>query len=424
MKPLLVAAILLLPFASMAQQESVITLAGSVLTSGNADGPVAQALFSDPTGLAIDANVNIYVADNQNHTLRKLSAAGIVSTLAGRVGQPGSKDATGTNATFYNPSGLILAPDGRLCVTDTGNHTVRCVTTNGIVTTLAGLAEQAGATNGTGNVARFNSPLGIAADLAGVLYVADTGNHLIRKVTASGIVTTLAGSPGVWGSADGVGGNATFNGPVGIAVDNSSNVFVADANNHTIRKITPAGAVSTWAGLAGADGTADGTGSDARFGKPAELRIDRANNLFVVDSFYHTIRRISTHAVVTTVAGLAGSGGAADGNGGTARFFNPYGLAIDHNGNLRVSDTYNQTLRFVYLPITVTLNPGAAGGGYVISWPAVAGNAYQAQFRDSAGGATWQNLGGVVTATNSNCAQADNSAAPGGQRYYRVRLMP
>ena len=420
---LLFTASLLLPLASFAQP-AVTTLAGSVLISGSADGPTSTALFSDPTGLAIDASGNIYVADNRNHTLRKLSPNGMVTTLAGQSGQPGAVDATGTNASFNNPSGIVLGLNGLLYVTDTGNQTIRSVSTNGVVTTLAGLAGQNGATNATGALARFDTPLGIAVDQAGIIYVADSGNHLIRKVTSSGVVTTLAGSPGVWGSADGMGGAALFNCPVGIAVDSSGTLYVSDSNNHTIRKMTPSGTVTTWAGSPGVDGTDDGTGSAARFSKPAELKIDRNNNLFVVDSFSHTIRRISTNAMVTTVAGSAGNSGATDGSGSQARFFNPYGLAIDHNGNLGISDTYNQTIRFAYTPITVSLSQNASGNGFVISWLAVAGNIYQVEFKTLTNGSAWQNLGGLVTATNSTGTQTDNSPASPNSRLYRVKLLP
>jgi NHL repeat len=401
----------------------VTTLAGSVLTSGSADGPAASALFGDPTGLALDAAGNIYVADNQNNTIRKLSAAGQVTTLAGRAGQMGSADGTGTNASFNSPSGIILAPNGYLYVTDTGNNTIRAISTGGVVTTLAGLAGQVGATNADGSLARFSSPLGLAVDADGTLYVADSGNHLIREVTSTGVVTTFAGLAGVWGTSDGLGTNALFNGPVGLAFDSAGNLFVSDSANHTIRKINSGGSVTTWAGLAGVDGTADGVGNAARFGKPAELKMDRGNDLFVVDSFYHTIREISPTAVVTTVAGQGGQGGSANGLGGAARFFNPYGLAIDHNGNLRVSDTYNQTIRFVYAPIPASLSRDPSGSGFVISWQAVSGDTYQVEYRDQSTGDAWQNLGGPVT-VNSSIGTLTDTSTGSSQRAYRVKLLP
>jgi hypothetical protein len=208
---------------------------------------------------------------------------------------------------------------------------------------------------------------------------------------------------------------------VGVAFDSNGNLFVADSANHTVREITPSGQVSTFAGLGGVAGSTDGTGSAARFGKPAELKIDRHNNLYVADTFYHTLREISPSAMVTTVAGLGGDYGSANGLGSQARFFNPYGLAIDHNGNLRVSDTYNETIRFVYSPIPASLTRNA--NGFVITWQAVAGDNYQVQFKDVTGGGGWQNLGSLVTPAGSIGMQTDLSP-DSSERIYRVHLIP
>lgn len=409
-------------FASTAQ-ESVTTLAGSALVSGSQNGSGTNALFSDPTGLAIDAAGNLFIADNQNHVIRKFSTNGIVSTFAGHIGQSGSADGTGTNAWFNNPTGIAIAPNGNLYVTDSENHTIRCITSNAVVTTLAGLPGQNGATNATGNLARFDTPLGICVDALGTIYVADTGNHLIRKVTAAGAVTTLAGKAGVWGTNNGTGSAASFNSPAGIAIDSRTNLFVSDSNNHTIRKITPSGVVTTFAGTPGVDGTNDGPANIALFRKPGEIKIDRNNTIYVVDSFNHTIRRISTNAIVSTVAGQPGSRGAMDGFGSQALFFNPYGLAIDHNGNLRIADTYNQTIRFAYAPIAASLSRSPADGGFIISWQSIAGDSYQVQMQD-APGAPWQNLGTPVTATNSTASLTDITQPENARRLYRVKLMP
>ncbi len=211
--------------------------------------------------------------------------------------------------------------------------------------TLAGVAGTAGSADGAGGAARFRSPGAAATDAAGHIYLADSGNHTIRKITPAGVVTTLAGTAGSLGTADGTGGAARFRFPYGLAVDDAGNVFVADSYNHTIRKITPAGVVTTLAGSAGNAGSADGTGSAARFNLPCGLGVDAAGTLFVADANNHTIRKITPAGVVTTFAGSAGNIGHADGAGGSARFRVPRGLAVDPWGNVLVTDMQNQTLR-------------------------------------------------------------------------------
>src|ERR1700722_9305640 len=177
--------------------DAVMTVAGTVQMPGSTDGPAASALFNDPSGLAMDAAGNLYVADNLNHTIRKLATNGMVSTFAGQAGTEGSANGIGTNAMFRNPSGIVISASGTLYVTDTGNQTIRAITSGGTASTIAGQAGTPGYTNGTGAAALFNSPIGIALDQSGNLYVADSGNHVIRKVTAAGVVTTLAGTPEV-----------------------------------------------------------------------------------------------------------------------------------------------------------------------------------------------------------------------------------
>ena len=200
---------------------------------------------------------------------------------------------------------------GNIYVADTLNSTIRKITPAGAVNTFAGFAGNFGSANGAGTNAQFYGPQGIAADTAGFLYVADTANATIRKISPAGTVSLLAGSAGNFNSFDGAGANANFYQPEGLAVDGAGNVYVADAWNHTIRKITPAGAVSTLAGLAGNFGCADGTNSKARFNRPAGIALDSARtNLFVTDFLNHTIRRITPGGTVSTIAGCRRAGAA------------------------------------------------------------------------------------------------------------------
>lgn len=319
------------------------TLAGQPGISGSTNGTGSAVRFRAPADVATDNNTgNIYVADTENHTIRVITPAGNVTTLAGLAGSSGSSDGLGSAARFNSPSGLAVDIFGNIYVADTENHTIRAITPAGNVTTLAGLAGSSGSTDGSASSARFNHPSGIAADPVGNLYVGDTGNDTIRKITSSGTVTTLAGTAGTAGSTDGAEG--LFSSPEGVAA-NVFTVYVADAGNHTIRTITPTGVVATLAGLAQNSGSSDGLGSMARFQYPAGLALDNQNNLYVADTDNHTVRLVSPAGTVGTVVGLAGSSGSTDGLGSAARLFYPTGIAVDRSGSVYVADTSNDTIR-------------------------------------------------------------------------------
>jgi hypothetical protein len=335
----------------------VTTLAGTAGMSGSTDGTGAAARFWLPSAVAADGAANVYVADSDNHNVRKITPAGVVTTLAGSATVTGSADGTGAGASFDNPSGATADNAGTVFVADAFNNVIRSITPAGRVRTLAGTAGRFGTTDGAGAAARFSFPSGVATDSAGNVYVADSGvwtgglgetdfgNHVIRRITPAGVVTTLAGTAGMAGSTDGTGVAARFNTPLGVATDSAGNVYVADTYNSTIRKITPAGVVTTLAGTAQVTGSSDGTGAGALFNYPTGVAVDGEDNVYVADSRNDTIRKISPAGAVTTLAGMPGMTGSTDGTGAAARFDSPSGVAADSAGNVYLADTNNSTIR-------------------------------------------------------------------------------
>lgn len=308
--------------------------------TGNNDGALSAARFNALGNVATAPTGDAYVADTANSTIRKISRDGTVTTLAGKAGQPGTADGSAEDARFESPYGLALASDGTLYVSDASANTLRKITPQGVVSTLAGnSAADPGNTDGTGNGARFNYPAGLAVDASGTVFVADRGNHVIRRVTPGGAVTTLAGVAGQPDLVDGSGSAARFDTPEGLAIDAAGNLYVSHSIRHgSIRRITPAGQVTTLAGGRGGDANSeDGVGSAARFNQPRALAVDAAGNVFVVDGANHTVRKISPAGAVTTVGGFAEAPGNANGLGRKSRFSSPPGLALDAQGGLLVT---------------------------------------------------------------------------------------
>jgi sugar lactone lactonase YvrE len=322
----------------------VTTLAGQAGVKGSADGSGTAATFNNPTNIATDAAGNLYVTDDINSTVRKITPAGRVTTLAGKAGQQSSANGTGSAARFDGPHGIACDATGNVFVSDTSS-TIHKITSAGKVTTLAGKPNSPGSADGSGTAARFRGAFGIACNASGTLYIADVDNNNVRKITPAGKVTTLAGKAGQQGSTDGMGAAARFMTPTGIACDAAGNLYVTDSSNNTIRKITPAGKVTTLAGKASSAGSADGMGAAASFNNPTGIACDAAGNLYVTDSDNCAIRKITPAGQVTTVAGKAGSVGKADGSGRAATFNDPTGIACDAAGNLYVCDYGNDTIR-------------------------------------------------------------------------------
>lgn len=332
------------------------TIAGDSAVAGFADGSGAAAHFDYPQGIAFDsADNNLYVTDTTNNcAVRQVSSGGAVVTIAGVAGACGLADGSGTGAHFDYPRGIAYdTATHDLYVTDTDDCAIRAVTTSGAATTVAGAAGSCGFADGTGSAANLNYPAGIAYDSGnGDLYVTDTGNCVIRQVTTAGALTTIAGTAGTCGFADGTGASAQFNKPSGIAYDSSNgDLYVTDTYNCAIRQITAAGAVTTVAGAAGVCAFADGTGANASFNYPSGIAYDPASgNLYVTDTSNCVIREMTTAGAVSTIAGTAGTCGFADGPGTNSQFNYPSGIAYDSaDGIFYVTDQFNNTIRQVQL---------------------------------------------------------------------------
>jgi sugar lactone lactonase YvrE len=320
----------------------VSTFAGSGIM-GSTDGLGMEASFNLPTVVTLDSHQNIYVVDRSNNKIRKITPAGTVTTIAG-TGDFGSADGLALEATFNYPDGAVLDSQDNLFVSDQSNHTIRKITPDGWVSTFAGTGNY-GDVDGPGATAQFYYPAGMAVDSNDNLYVADYGNNKIRKITPDGVVSTFAGT-GEMGAADGTVETAQFNGATGVAIDSQGNVFVADYYNNTIRKINTSGQVTTLAGN-GTIGSEDGIGDAARFYYPAIVAVDSNDNLFVTDEENHKIRKITPNGEVSTFAGT-GILGDVDGPAGQAQFNSSTGVVVDSGDIVYVCDYGNHKIKKIH----------------------------------------------------------------------------
>ena len=295
-----------------------------------------EPTFNSPTGLVLDAAGNLYVADYGNNEIREIATDGTVTTIAGN-GTQGVINASDTLATFNEPAGITIDAAGNLYVADSGNNLIREISTTRAVTTMAGGDTTGFAINGTGINASFFDPLSVVADASGNIYVADAGDNQIRKVTSAGAVTTFAGN------ADSTNAVAVFTNPTGVARDAAGNIFVAGYLTNTILKITPGGTITTLAGT-GQPGAANGPANSATFYFPNSVAVDGTDNVYVADGVNNLIRKITPDGTVSTLAGN-GTAGAADSTGTAASFDGPAGLAVDAAGNVYVADSNNNLIR-------------------------------------------------------------------------------
>ena len=330
----------------MAVPHAIPPSAGGLVTTLAGPGFIDAALQVSLPVLIIrlacsDHLGNVYAADLANNMIRKITASGQVSTFAGNL-NPGSVNGMDSAASFNHPTGVALDGAGNLYVADYGNSLIRKISPSGLVSTLAGVSGNVGSTNGPAASATFNHPMGVAVDGAGNVYVADCLNNMIREISSSGVMSTLAGT-GMVGSANGAGGLATFYNPPGVAVDLTGNAYVADWLNNLIREITPSGLVITLAGN-NSFVFSNGKGTAATFSGPFGIAVDNAGNLYVGEEGNQIIRMITPDTLVSTRAGT-GAVGSLNGAAATATFYWPSGVAVNIQGNVYVADHSNNLIR-------------------------------------------------------------------------------
>jgi sugar lactone lactonase YvrE len=311
---------------------------------GFADGPADSVKFEGPYKIIFDSKQTLYMTDQGNCLVRKIAPDGTVSTIAGTP-HSGFKDGKGDQALMKFPIGIELGPDGTLYIADHQNNAIRKITADGTLTTLAGSPDREGLVDGDLKTAQFKKPYGVKLDKTGTLWICDTENGVIRKISPDGQVTTFAGSTP--GYADGKLREAKFYFPSNLTFDEEGNVFVADKHNHCIRKITADGMVTTFAGTPEKNGFKDGVAKEAMFDQPSNVQIDKLGNLYVTDLYNHCIRLIYTDGLVTTLAGQPGNLGYVEGAGAEAKFYYPQGSTFDNEGNLYVTDSFNNRVRKV-----------------------------------------------------------------------------
>jgi sugar lactone lactonase YvrE len=394
---------------------SVATIAGLALerAEGTRDDTGGAARFAGASGVAVDGSGNVYVADTRQHCIRKITPTGLVTTLAGSPGVAGAADGTGTAARFNYPTGIALAPSGHLYVADTHNHAIRRVSPTGDVSTVAGSAGP-----NAGGASVFSYPEGVAVNSAGIIWIADTGHSAIATIGQDGVIRTPYGLPGTSGTVDGLGNAARFTQPTGIAAAPSGDVYVTEASLSPsvarVRKIAPDGNVSTVAGAE--NGYGDGLDGAGRFNRPRAIAADGFGNVFIVDTYNQLIRKISSAGLVTTLGGLVEAPGSSDGTGINARFFDPAGIAIDGNGTLYIGNGTNVRKGAFAPPPTISAQPVsqsvAAGGSASFSVTASSGlpASYLWTFNHTA----------IAGATNSTLSLSNVRAADAGD--YRVTV--
>ncbi|GAB3885774.1 hypothetical protein GCM10028825_13900 [Spirosoma agri] len=348
-----------------------VTPTGSITTlvgccgSGSDGGPATKASVFQPSGVAVDMTGNIYIAETGYHRIRKISTDGIISTVAGTGAFGFSGDGgPATSAKLYEPYGVSVDTEGNLYIADRSNHRIRKVSTTGVISTVAGTgANSYSGDGGPATKAALALPSSVAVDKSGNLFIADSRNMLIRKVNTSGIINRVAGNGSTgFGGDGGPATSARLYYPVGVAVQDDGTFYIADATNTRVRKVTPAGTISTLAGNGKTFSGDGGPATKADLYVPSGVATDGQGNLFIADQLNHQVRRVSPTGIISTIAGTGTFGYSGDGGTATSAMLNsPTSVAVDRIGNVFIADTYNRRIRKVSSDGTIST---VAGDGY------------------------------------------------------------
>ena len=342
-------------------QYIITTIVGTGTQGSSGDGGAAtSAQLNNPRGASVDMSGNVYIADTENNKIRMVSRTGIITTIAGTGTQGSSGDGgAATSAQLYYPVGVSVDISGNVYIADSDNHKIRKVTSTGIITTIAGTGDSGSSGDGgAATSAQLNNPYGVSVGISGNVYIADLRNHKIRMVTSTAIITTIAGTGTAGSSGDGgAATSAQLNYPTGVSVDLSGNVYIADTANSKIRKVTSTGIITTIAGTGDSGSSGDGgAATSAQLNNPTEVSVGISGDVYITDYTNNKIRKVTGTGIITTIAGTGVYGSSGDGGAATSAQLNGvFGVSVGISGNVYIADTSNNKVRMVVPQLPTSL---------------------------------------------------------------------